>query len=169
MCQYPLLFQQALKHAPQGHPQHEVIEGAFMVTQQAVSTVNEKVREQEKQLRMLKVLTTEVAGAPPVEQLLVPHRSLVREVYVDMKASSEPGSADALGLTDALGIASVSALLSGWGVRRRYKWYIFSDVLMICQPPMFASSSAPTSRGRMHGVAPSAHPFGARRSERWSK
>ena len=150
MCQYPLLFQQALKHAPQGHPQHEVIEGAFMVTQQAVSTVNEKVREQEKQLRMLKVLTTEVAGAPPVEQLLVPHRSLVREAYVDMKASGS----DAVG-DDALqhGIKSVNALLSGWGVRRRYKWYVFSDVLMICQPPLFSATAERTTYKALFDLA----------------
>ena len=39
MCVYPLLWQQALKHAPQGHALHEQFEKAFVVTQQAVTQV----------------------------------------------------------------------------------------------------------------------------------
>ena len=43
MCVYPLLFQQALKHAPQSHPQHAVFQEAFVVMQQTVTQVNEQV------------------------------------------------------------------------------------------------------------------------------
>ena len=38
------LFQQALKHAPVGHPLHHVFEQAFVVTQQTVTQVNAHVR-----------------------------------------------------------------------------------------------------------------------------
>ena len=41
MCIYPLLWQQALKHAPSSHPLHAKFEEAFLVTQQAVTQVNE--------------------------------------------------------------------------------------------------------------------------------
>jgi hypothetical protein len=44
MCVYPLLFQQALKHAPAGHALHADFEQAFEVTQQTVTSVNEQVR-----------------------------------------------------------------------------------------------------------------------------
>ena len=39
MCVYPLLFQQALKHAPKGHPQHDQFQEAFVGVQQAVTQV----------------------------------------------------------------------------------------------------------------------------------
>ena len=42
--------------------------------------VNDEVRRQELRVRALTRLSEEVAGAPPLEQLLVPARELVSEV-----------------------------------------------------------------------------------------
>ena len=114
--------------------------------QQTVTQVNEQVRAQEAQVRMLRVLTTEVAGAPPLEQLLVPARSLVREAVVHMKLSSSGsgasssaaespyGGADDEGARSAISMPRGVAAGLQWGIRREYKWYIFTDVLMVCQP-----------------------------------
>ena len=86
----------------------------------------------EAQTRMLQVFTHEVAGAPPLEKLLVPSRSLIKEAPVGMK-SKERRAAGSTGVKVKGAIDVVQ-----WGVRREYKWYLFSDVLMICQPSRFA-------------------------------
>ena len=62
------------------------------------------------------------------------------EATLDMKAATSHGSGDG-GVEEMAGKA-FSALASNWGVRREYRWYVFTDVLMVCQPPRFDTSKA---------------------------
>ena len=81
--------------------------------QQTLATVNEDVRQQEKQVQTVRVLTTEVRRGA---SLVTASRTLQHEAMVDMKAKSK-----------------LHRTFTFWRVRRPYKWYIFSDALLICQ------------------------------------
>ena len=70
-----------------------------------------QVRAEEARMHMAKVITEEVADDEEVKKLLEAGRALRAECHVDMKCRSS-WSAD-------------------WIVRRPYKWYIFSDYLLV--------------------------------------
>ncbi|KAL1526743.1 hypothetical protein AB1Y20_015439 [Prymnesium parvum] len=133
VCVYPLLFQRALQHVPRDGELHARMQRAFTMSQHTVHEMNEQVRSMEAQLKMLRAFTHEVTGAPPAEEFLAPDRFLVAEAMVAMK-SRDRRAASSNG-------AKVIDVVQ-WGVRRDYKWYLFSDVLLICQPSRFGGRPA---------------------------
>lgn len=117
MCVYPLLFKQALGFTASSGAQHERFRKAFESVSATITQVNASVKQQEALTRMREIVCAEVSGGGSLTDLLQPTRSLVGETFVDMKC--EKGA---------------SVFFPEWKLRRKYKWYIFSDVLMICRP-----------------------------------
>jgi hypothetical protein len=117
MCVYPLLFQQAVKSASPGTPTHDLFKKALDTCSKVVNEVNENVRGQEAQLRTASIVLAEVTGGSSMRDLLQATRHIQMEAMVGMKAQS--------------------GLSMEWRVRRQYKWYVFTDVLLICRPNRF--------------------------------
>ena len=153
MCLYPLLFKQALserkklqrwddaeaaahaekaaesgegvppspvKHPPNNRGMIEKLEQVFNVIGQTLGTVNEDVRGLESRLYTMQVLQNRVNGG---QDLITPDRVLQHEASVEMKALG-PG----LGASNCCDLFSSRAA----AVRRRYKFYVFSDGVLIC-------------------------------------
>jgi len=120
MCLYPLLFKRMVNCTSEGLPLHKLCEQAFNGVQQLNAEVNENVRNMESKLHMMEVLTQEVKSND-IQHLFEAPRSLVREALVDMKCHS----------------ASIAR--PDWRIRRPYKWYVFSDYLLVCRPDMISA------------------------------
>ena len=84
-----------------------------------------------------------MTGLPALEDLLVPSRSLKLEAAIDMKAVTKTSSSSGSesggfggsgGSAERAGRALSSIFSSNWSIRREYRVYLFTDVMMICQP-----------------------------------
>mmetsp|Transcript_10385 Transcript_10385/g.22050 ORF Transcript_10385/g.22050 Transcript_10385/m.22050 type:complete len:553 (-) Transcript_10385:753-2411(-) len=113
MCLYPLLFQRMVNSAPEGLTLHKRCSQALHGMEQLNGEVNETVRRMEERYYMMEVL--QEVRSKDVEDLVQGNRKLVRETFVDMKCPS----------------ASLSR--PEWRIRRRYKWFLFDDCLLICR------------------------------------
>jgi len=113
MCVYPLLFKQALKYAEEGE-QQEQFTTAFDKVQEIISQVNDDVRRQQEQARGAEILLSEVGGEAAA--LLTAARTLAMEVTLEMKASS----------------GTSTFIDPAWHMRSQYRWYLFSDMIMVC-------------------------------------
>jgi len=113
MCVYPLLFKQALKYAEEGEQQQQFTK-AFATVQEIIGQVNEEVRRRQEQRRAADIMLSEVGGEAAA--LLTAARTLAMECSVEMKAVSGAGP-----FVDP-----------AWHLRSPYKWYVFSDMVMVC-------------------------------------
>ena len=133
MCAYPLFFQRALKYAGEG-AQKQRFQQLFDSVQEVIGAVNTDVRRQSEQRRAADVLLSEVGGEAAA--LLTAHRTLALELDVDMQLSSGGD------------LFSDSKFMSARG----YRWYIFSDVLLVCRPNRFFSGYKEKLRLRLSDV-----------------
>ena len=97
------------------------LEEVFDIIQQTLGHVNEDVRNLEGRFHTMQVLTSEVHGGA---DFITPDRVLRHECHVDMKATQEFGFVQKL-------CSSCSSKPSA--ARRRFKWYVFSDGVLICR------------------------------------
>ena len=177
-----LLFQDALKCTPEAHAEYRPLLSALKVTKDMAEAVNATTgritQAREAHHNKVRLLTLEVFGELPMEELFAPSRRFVKELYVEMAPMDASqlqklGASFAEGLGDGGSASLVPAVapasadksrrrrrnrLQGlrkalygkrskqWGQgRRAYKWYIFSDALMIAEivPPRLISSLRP--------------------------
>jgi len=111
LCVYPLLLERMKKSSQPKSQMRITCESAFAALQELNSEVNERVRQMEARLHMTAVLLL-VEG---VDHLIEAGRLLHLEALVDMKSPT-------------------ASTLSAWGRRATYKWYVFSDYLLVCRP-----------------------------------
>jgi len=121
MCLYPLLFKRILSSTNDGLRLHKLCEQAFNGVQQLNGEVNENVRNMESRLHMMEVLTQEVKSHD-IQHLFEAPRSLISEALIDMKCPA----------------ASISR--PEWRIRRQYKWYLFTDYLLVCRRDKISAS-----------------------------
>ena len=107
----PLLFKQALSFTKTGSAEHARFAKVLGAVEQTLALINEDVRAKEAQVRMKDVL--EVRGGMSVKNLLATPRKLELELAVDMKCASK-------------------WLQPEWRVRRGYRWFVFSDIVLVC-------------------------------------
>jgi hypothetical protein len=93
------------------------LEQVFALIGKTLGTVNEDVRGMEAQQRTMQVLTHKVNNGI---SLVSPNRVLQHEAKVDMKVLGEAQCCDIFSSRAA-------------AVRRRYKFYAFSDGLLVCR------------------------------------
>jgi len=108
---YPLLLERMKKSSQPESQMRTTCESAFAALQELNSEVNERVRQMEARLHMTAVLLL-VEG---VDHLIEAGRLLHLEALVDMKSPT-------------------ASTLIAWGRRATYKWYVFSDYLLVCRP-----------------------------------
>ena len=118
MCVYPLLFKEALKHAEEGSQLHTRLEEAFNSVTLTIGQVNDQVRKDSERQHMAEVFLAVEGGA----KLMEAARSLELETDVDMKLQGK-----------------VALLASEWRVRRRYRWLLLNDSLLVCRPNQLKS------------------------------
>ena len=108
MCQYPLLFKQALKHLEKGSELHARFTEVFDTVETTIAQVNEGVRRADEQARTTSVIL-HVADlkAKEKECLLSASNTLVHEACLDMKL-----------------ILGRVAWGPQWKIRRAYKWCV---------------------------------------------
>lgn len=104
-----------------GKGQREQLEALFALVQRTLGSVNEDVREKEARHHTMSVLTAEVKGG---HALVTANRVLQHEQIVDMKAQAEGGRAF---------LSSLASTHSSV-VRKTFKWYVFSDAILVCRP-----------------------------------
>jgi hypothetical protein len=106
MCQYPLLFKQALKHLEKGSELHARFTEVFDTVETTIAQVNEGVRRADEQARTARVLL-HVADlkAKEKELLLSASNTLVHEMDLEMKL-----------------VVGRVAWGPQWRLRRAYKW-----------------------------------------------
>lgn len=122
MCVYPLLFKQAIKHVEAGSELHGQLSEVFSTIETTILQVNDNVRRQAELERTADILLSEVGGE--VAELLNPSRTLQMEADVDMKQASGGG-----------------LLNPEWKIRRTYRWYLLTDVLLVCRPKALSLKS----------------------------
>ena len=116
MCVYPLLFREALKHVTGGTELHARLTELFDSVSTIIQQVNDTVRQLAETDRTAEVLLSEVGG--DVAELLSASRKLCLEADVDMKLQAN----------------ALSLVAPEWKIRRSYKWYVLSDLILVCRP-----------------------------------
>ena len=98
----------------------EQLDTVFRTVQQTLGKVNSQVRTFEARQRTMQVLHHKVHGG---DALVTPDRVLRYECHVDMRPVHDSN------LAQICGFLSFTKAV----VRRRYKWYVFSDAVLICR------------------------------------
>ena len=96
----------------------------FSTIQETLGNVNDKVRGVEARKHTIRVLTTEVQGGAA---LVTPDRVLRHECFVDMEPAAPTADQRAGGFCGCLRGGG------GSSSRRQFKWYVFSDAILICR------------------------------------
>eukprot|EP00475_Leptophrys_vorax_P019975 TRINITY_DN2736_c0_g1_i1.p1 TRINITY_DN2736_c0_g1~~TRINITY_DN2736_c0_g1_i1.p1 ORF type:complete len:725 (+),score=210.00 TRINITY_DN2736_c0_g1_i1:40-2214(+) len=82
---YELLLREFLKNTPEGHPEREVLAGAFEKVQSIAQHINESKRRVENMSKVL-AIQNKIEGNMDVP-LLAPHRRLIKEGHVEVGRS----------------------------------------------------------------------------------
>ena len=164
---YRGFFERAIKYTPALHPEHKAVAEALNVIQDVAKHVNELVGEHVKarkaQLDKIRILKHEVTGDIPMQHLLKHSTYFVTDAVLEMQlyrnrqpsktTQPPPSPADTPRRSNGPFKAARKVLVSTWAYRKEqkleyrwgtrrgeYKWYLFSDCLMITRKTYAAAA-----------------------------
>ncbi|KAI9220277.1 Dbl homology domain-containing protein [Blastocladiella britannica] len=119
---YRLLLLDLLKHTPVDHPDHEELVKALGEVERRAAEINERKRDQENTEKLL-ALHAKLRAGPIKEELMKPHRKLLREGDLTLVRTARvtPGS------------PPHRMALDQQRVGKEFAFFLFNDLLVQCK------------------------------------